>query len=326
MSDDASPLRILFVAGWGRSGSTLFTRMLDQVPGFQCVGEIRDIWRRGGIEDRLCGCGAQFSKCDFWVAVGDQAFGGWDQVDHEEMWRLRSILDRPWSMPFTVSPGLSQSFGRQLQSYVDVLTPLFRAFRSVSGAEVIVEASKHPSFGFILAQLPNVDLRLVHLVRDSRGVVHSWEKQVTMRDRVDGEAFMKQYSAAGAAARYALHNTQSHLLARRHLPYLFLRYEDVVVDPREKLELAVRHAGVDPDASAFDFIEGNKVWLGRNHTVAGNPMRFRDGPIDLRIDDEWAQNMSPRKRAAISAITAPLLLRYHYPFRAPTPAPVGAAR
>src|SRR6476469_754930 len=54
---------VLFIAGWGRSGSTLLDRMLGQVPGVFSAGELRDIWDRGVREDRLCGCGQPFHEC-----------------------------------------------------------------------------------------------------------------------------------------------------------------------------------------------------------------------------------------------------------------------
>ena len=54
---DTSDVNIAYVGGWGRSGSTLLTRMLAEVPGFTAVGELRDVFLRGIIQDRVCGCG-----------------------------------------------------------------------------------------------------------------------------------------------------------------------------------------------------------------------------------------------------------------------------
>ena len=54
---------VLYIAGWGRSGSTIMGNILGQLPGFAHVGELSNVWSRGVIEDSLCGCGARFSEC-----------------------------------------------------------------------------------------------------------------------------------------------------------------------------------------------------------------------------------------------------------------------
>ena len=77
----APPTRVLFISGWGRSGSTLLDRMLSSSLGFFASGELREVWWRGVQENRQCGCGVGFNECPFWRAVGIEAFGGWD---HEE--------------------------------------------------------------------------------------------------------------------------------------------------------------------------------------------------------------------------------------------------
>src|SRR5207244_1463546 len=70
-----------------------------QVPGVFAAGELRDVWLRGIIEDRLCGCGNTFRTCETWRAIGEAAFGGWEALDVEEVASLRRRLDRPWMIP-----------------------------------------------------------------------------------------------------------------------------------------------------------------------------------------------------------------------------------
>ena len=61
---------VLFIAGFGRSGSTLLDRLLGSTPGVHSGGELAAIWTHGLVDDRLCSCGAPFSGCPFWRAVG----------------------------------------------------------------------------------------------------------------------------------------------------------------------------------------------------------------------------------------------------------------
>jgi UDP-N-acetylglucosamine transferase subunit ALG13 len=307
--------RILYVAGWGRSGSTLLDRMLGQVPGVFSAGELRDIWKRGVLEDRLCGCGERFSACQVWSEVGRRAFGGWDKVDVVELQRLRDRLDRPWAPPLVLGSRAVPGLDRDLARYVEALDRLYHAIRETTGSRVIVDSSKIPTYLLLLRHLPDVDLRVVHLVRDSRGVVHSWQRHVERSDAGEGgpvaEAELPRYGTAPAAVRYLFYNGLTHAV-RWGLPSLFLRYEDLVRDPAPALRGILRHVGVEADEAALGFIGDGTLELGANHTVDGNPMRLSTGAVRLREDDAWRREMEPRARRLVSAVTAPLLSRYGY--------------
>jgi UDP-N-acetylglucosamine transferase subunit ALG13 len=301
--------RVVYIAGWGRSGSTLLDRMLGQLPGVFSVGELRDVWQRGVLEDRRCGCGEPFSSCPVWSDVGRRAFGGWDALDVGEIQRLRMRLDRPWSAALLVGSRVVPGLDREVARYVDVLERLYLAIHESTGAQVIVDSSKIPTYAMLLRRIPNIDLRIVHLVRDPRGVVYSWQKQVAREDGVPDEEMLR-YSTAPAAGRYLVYNGLTHAV-RAGLPYLFLRYEDLVRDPEGGLRRVAGHAGLDP-SGALGFINDGTVELSANHTVDGNPMRLSTGPIPVKEDEEWRRLMDPRRRLMVSAFTAPLIARYGY--------------
>jgi hypothetical protein len=54
-------LTVLYIGGYGRSGSTVLDRVLGALPDAVSVGEIRSIWGAVLREDRLCACGQRFS-------------------------------------------------------------------------------------------------------------------------------------------------------------------------------------------------------------------------------------------------------------------------
>ena len=60
--------------------------------------------------------------------------------------------------------------------------------------------------------------------------------------------------------------------------------------------------------------------MEESHIISGNPMRFAHGKVRVEPDDEWVRRMSRRDKAAVTAITLPLLARYGYlPFRREVP-------
>jgi UDP-N-acetylglucosamine transferase subunit ALG13 len=306
--------KILFVAGWGRSGSTLLDRMLGQVPGVFSAGELRDVWRRGVLEDRLCGCGERFSACPVWTEVGRRAFGSWEGIDVLEMQRLRDRLDRPWAPPLVLASKLLPGLDHDVARYVGALERLYLAISETTGAQVIVDSSKIPTYLLLLRRIRGVDLRVVHLVRDSRGVVFSWQRHV---ERIDGgmtprdESELMRYGTGSAAARYLFYNGLTHAV-QLGLPSMFLRYEDLVRAPAPALENVLRHADIDTEPGVLDFIGDRSLELGVNHTVDGNPIRLSTGTVRLREDDEWRGRMDTKARRLVSAVTAPLLSRYGY--------------
>jgi hypothetical protein len=307
-----APARVLFIGGCGRSGSTLLDRMLGELPGFVSTGEVRFIWQRGLVENRLCGCGEPFRECPFWRSVGEEAFGGWDALDAEEIVALDRAANRHRYIPLLLAPRLSRSFEARLQRYVDILGPLYAAIDRVSGGACIVDSTKDPPFAFLLKRVPTIDLRIVHLVRDSRGVAFSWTKQVRRPEKDEVVRFMDTYHPVEMGVRWVVYNACFHLFGRLGVPRLMTRYEEVVASPRREIERMVALVGADVDPEAFDFLNGRRVELGVHHTISGNPMRFQRGAVELAVDEEWRSRLSPVHRRMVSLFTFPLLVRYGY--------------
>ena len=91
-----------------------------------------------------------------------------------------------------------------------------------------------------------------------------------------------------------------------------VRYEDLVKAPAEVTERILRAAGID---ATVPFGADGSVETGVQHTVAGNPMRMGKEPLVVRGDDAWRREMSGAAKAAVTAISWPLLMRYGYPLR-----------
>ena len=65
------PLKVLLIAGCGRSGSTLLSATLGQVEGLVSVGELTNLWP-WILEDLYpCMCARPFPECPFWSRVLD---------------------------------------------------------------------------------------------------------------------------------------------------------------------------------------------------------------------------------------------------------------
>jgi hypothetical protein len=303
---------VLFIGGLGRSGSTLLDLMLGQQPGFCAVGELSYIWERGVVDGELCGCGEPFRACPFWREVGDRAFGGWANVNGQELVRLRRSVDRNRFIPLVSARGASPRFSRRIARYHDAMDRLYEAISATAGGAVIVDSTKHVSTAFVVASSKRIDLRVVQLVRDSRGVAYSWTKTVRKPEVTQGDAYLDVYHPARIGARWIGYNALFHtfrLTSGR--PSTFARYEDVVRRPRDELRRILSALDLPPVAELHG-VDADSVQVARSHTIAGNPVRFSNERMKLRVDTEWRSRMPAMDRATVSAISLPLLAAYGY--------------
>lgn len=301
---------VVYIGGAGRSGSTLLERLLGEVPGVAALGEVVHLPTRGLVEGERCACGEPLTACPLWAEVGRKAFGGWDAVDGRGWQALQARVDRNRHIPLLAVPA-SARFRADLAEHLDRLDRLYLAAAEVTGAQVLIDSSKHVSTAFALRHARAVDVRFVHLVRDSRGVAYSWTKEVARPETADARP-MPRYSPTSAAAWWDAFNLGHAALAATGAAPVRLRYEDVVATPADALRTVLQPTGL-PLADGWDsFLGDDGAALGASHSVAGNPMRFRVGTVPLRRDDGWRTHLRPADRRVVTALTAPLLLAYGY--------------
>jgi hypothetical protein len=94
---------------------------------------------------------------------------------------------------------------------------------------------------------------------------------------------------------------------------LFIRYEDFVSDPGASVSALLRLCGADDAESP---VRGSVVDLRANHTVTGNPDRFRTGTTIIRdTDDAWRRELPAAAKLTVLALSWPLFPRYGYRYR-----------
>jgi Sulfotransferase family len=308
-----TPMKIIYIGGYSRSGSTLLMRLLAESPGLVAVGELFDLWQRSYRDNQLCGCGLGFRECPFWRAVTVEAFGAEPaQIPWASYEARRHRVQGHAAIPALWVPALrSDRFARDLASYAGDLSHLFRGISSVSGARVVLESSKIPQFAWILAEMENVQLHLVHLVRDSRAAAFSWTRHKVRPEISWKVQTMDRHSVVRSGLEWDLFNVMLDSRRKILASYTLVRYEDLVEDPSRELR-RIEGAVGEPIAHE-NLMREDGVSLGTTHTVSGNPSRFTVGPTKIRSDDEWIDTMAPRDRRLVTALTLVGLRKYGYP-------------
>jgi len=289
-------IKVIYIAGTGKSGSTLLGKLLGQIDGFMDVGELINITRQHDHNQR-CGCGVRVDLCPFWSRVLAQEPGGIGKLDRGRWGRLKTRY-----LPLLAIPGS----GGLLRRYFSQLYRVHRAILEVGQGRVIVDSSKSAFYGGVLNLFPDIDVYTVHLVRDVRACEGSM-----YRLKREGAGKFAARSTWGNSLRWMFVNRITEWAARRvDSPYLRVRYEDLVSNPKQTLTEIAQF--VDQPPVRLGFIDGNSAVLGRTHSIAGSSVRFAESTIELRLDERWKKHLPERNRAVVDGLTRRFRRRYGY--------------
>jgi len=314
-------VKVLYILGSSRCGSTVLANILGELSGFFSGGEIRYLWERV-LQGRRCGCQRPVDQCDIWASV--LSANGQDREHIEAI----SAFQRE-GIRLHRTPGLLRQSparllrSRSLASYVAAMSDVYERLGKVTAARVLVDSSKRASNGAVMRLIRGADPYFLHLVRDPRAVTYSNLRLKSNPDR-DGGAEMPRTTAKFAAVHWLARNLAAEDV-RRHYKAgrsLLLRYEDFVAEPKRTVDRIAEFLG--ERSSTTPFVDSRTVVLNTNHTVSGNPDRFTTGPVHIRIGGDWAHELNSRDRLITTALTLPLLPRYGYQVRPPFDGPVPA--
>jgi hypothetical protein len=318
--DDVS---VLYIAGIGRSGSTLLCRTLGAVDGFLATGELMRIVDRGIGTGDDCSCGTPVTDCELWGPVLDHLHRHHPEFDVAQLEATRKQVTEGWGfLPYMILREPPEEMARGLEEYRRFLIALYRSIHAVTGARVIVDASKNLMFARMLTETPGIRLSILHLVRDSRGVAYSLMKKQPRPGTRGRQEFFRQFGPVLGPILWSTAQITTETLRSRAAAFVRVRYEDFVARPSETVRRVLREIAPVGGAGPLAHVNGHAIQLGVDHLIASNPNRSRRGTIELREDVAWRQMSAPR-RWLVSALTFPLLLRYGY--RA-LPTPPRAAR
>lgn len=180
---------------------------------------------------------------------------------------------------------------------------MYEAIGEISAASIIVDSSKNPADAYALSMFTDLDIRILHVVRDPRGVAYSWSQK---------KPNMVTWGPLTAATRWVAWNAALDHLVRPTMEkgYELLRYEDFAVAPAATVRRICEFAGAENAQLPFE--SERRVYLGPSHVAAGNPDRVSAGVVQIDPDERWRSSMARSRRLGVSLVAGPLLHRYGY--------------
>jgi hypothetical protein len=300
------------LASTAYSGSTLLSFLLGAHPQIATTSDVSGVRRQDKMDVFECSCRRRMLDCPFWQSLADRMrarghhdfelanFGlGFDYLGQGLRSKLLSgsfpipVLETVRDRIVAAVPGHTarmRAIAVRNRDFAQVVLDL-------TGASVFVDASKERMRILHLQRhlAPTMDLRVIHLVRDVRGVVESNLR----RGKKPG------LTAAHAARNWA--NTNDIILRNlRSVPterQTSIRYEDLCRDPDAAMRALFEFCGVDPLVRVTD------VASGEQHLI-GNQMRL-GSVAEIRLDERWRERLRESELATIGRVAGEAYARLY---------------
>lgn len=271
--------KVIFITSDGRSGSTLLDLALGQQQGVFSGGEIKTFFSPRASFERRCTCGDKFRDCVFWSEVFDRArtngFNYPRAVDLYQTHATNRNIPRFW---FNFS---NEETCLEIEELSIQLGIFYEAISFVSKAEIIVDSSKTPIHGALLARCNDIEIFSVHLVRDPKAVAQSKAKLKRRGDIIDDDEYLPQSQIFKSGILWNKANIMPFLCGYTYGFRLLLRYEEFIKQPDLYLDLILETSHEHETKSTISTEEKRTIDIRGFHTASGNPMRFESSQITI---------------------------------------------
>ena len=303
-------IRYVCMPGSPYTGSTLLGSILNRHPACASIGAATGLSRIVELPSYRCSCGKLFTECEFWSYIADRtaALGHPVHVYQTGFWNTHLRVSRNRLLNVVLVRSLASTWLNQARDAVvgrvsgisEAVSDmgwntwaLAAAILEKTGKTVFVDTARDHQRPKYLATHPQLDVKVIHLIRDPRGTSASMMKNMGL-------------DVAVAARRWKWYNIEADRV-RRYLPpesWMTLRYEDLCADP----------PGTMDRISDFMGVPRAPIPLGpaeQEQHIIGNPMRLK-ALGEIREDRSWQERLSPTDLGVIASIVGPTSHRFAY--------------
>lgn len=276
---------ILYLMGSGRSGTTLLATILNSTPKVDTFGELHQFYTH--LDNNLeCSCGKMISECAFWKQVLSHL-----KINKKDLERFVIKQNREERHKYIPLLLLGK---KGSQDYITSQERLFSAI-SVLKNDWILDSSKYVGRFLLLKQINSLNVKGIYVVRDIRGVINSFNKQVQTPKKPLSTIFY-----------YLFTNTFAQLVCWLNKGVIKLRYEDLVDNPILEVENIY---------TLLLKFKKNQVNLNEvfdiPHIIGGNRLKTRK-TITIKKDMAWKQNISRTNQILYYFLCLPFMLINRY--------------
>jgi hypothetical protein len=298
---------VIYIMGYGRSGSTLLDILLNNHPEMVSVGALSNLfdWI---LHRRICACGNILCDCEFWKHIVKN-------YDFDLVRELRKtqllVEDHKHFMPL-----IKNQLPVQLATrYSQLMTKLYLDLANQSGNHFIVDSSKSArevrGRAYALASLTTLDIKLIHLVRDGRAVMWSALRGPGSPERAGTHSNLLRIARAGIgwAQTNKICMNMSQWLGGKSV--LLVRYEDLISNPAREMTRIGNYINLPMDSIIQKIRESSSFVVG--HNLGGNRLRFNE-KITITPDLSWHSSLPKIYSIAFWCFARDVARKFDYHF------------
>lgn len=250
--------KIIYIAGYGRSGSTLLDTILSAHPELEGVGEIKYLFQE--------------------IIDGKELPEVWHPVMEDFKNQVPFSIAEANRITKKAQSPFSPVSAKTKADYKQIWTPILQSLQKKFPDSIFIDSSKSASDAFkrpLLLREMGYDVHVIHLIRSPKDVMISLGKKGSNRLLEKGKAG-KEAILTGGSMRALINWTWinlgvSWIYTRYHgLKTYALKYEDLINHTATCLDEIAQFVGVD--AAPFREIEEGKE-LAPGIGISGNRMR-----------------------------------------------------
>lgn len=301
---------IVYIAGYGRSGSTLLCAVLGASENAVGVGEFRRLFSCYTKKSHFCGCGVELRDCEFWGKVIRRFKDENELTDLTQAEQVTKRCEQGGGAGWLPSRMPTQ---KDWAEYQRIWSSLISITCEIAGVDILIDSSKSSYVSADRARLLSkfVNVVQVHLVRDPRAVTLSTlnsQKKREQRAQLQASPFRAVQSLLGwtLANAYFLLITQ-HVSSMKSVR---VRYEDFTQHSVESIERLGRECDLDTSTVLTKLRDSEEIVAG--HIFAGdNNLKHGGGYIIRPVGESWRQNLTGYSKY-LAFITYPVARAFGY--------------
>lgn len=283
-------MKIIYIAGDGRSGSTLLDSILSNIDGSLSVGECHRFWIRFYEGETHCACGKMITDCELWSDVDIQLRERFDDYAPEQF--KKRVIEIQQYRNFKKIPVLVAS--QEWQSFCEQVKAFYEIIASHAKNKVIIDSSKSISWAYFLEQLAFSEIYIIHLERNLPSVANSWRKKILLPEYSSKEVYMPVKSILLSTKSWVKIKVMAKRLKRAD-HYLFVSYEKLCKQPDLWLKKIKSFVNEDLNLEHLQMLP--------THAIGGNPMRAKNNDaIRIEPQKDRFKNLNPLQLLFLKAV------------------------